>query len=113
MGWVDLCGILISLYRIKVKTHRLYIKVFLHIAEKREAVFSLGKFDSFLSYFFTLYPTYIHILLIHCILMSKKLFIPKITSQNVKNAAQFSSQDFHLWWAKILVRLPYLLQSES
>ena len=37
-----------------------------------------------------IFPHYIHILLFHCILSSKEiLLIPKITSQNAKNASQF------------------------
>ena len=37
-----------------------------------------------------IFQHYIHILIIHCILLSKQILrIPKITSQNTKNVSQF------------------------
>ena len=72
---------------------------------------NLQIFNSFTSYFFTLYPTYIHILLIHCILLSKKI-IPKTKSQDVKNASQFLNKTFACGGLKSLLRLTYILQSE-
>ena len=63
--------------------------------------------------FSTLYPHYIQILLIHCILLSKEILpIPNIISKNVKNASQFLKEELCLWQAKILAYLAYLLQSE-
>ena len=35
----------------------------------------------------------------------KILFIPKVTSQNAKNASQFFKKNFRLRWAKILAAL--------
>ena len=52
--------------------------------------FSQGEFNSSTLYFSTLYPNDIHILFIHCIILSKRvLLILKITSQITKNASQF------------------------
>ena len=63
--------------------------------------------------FSTLYPHYIQILLIHCILLSKEILpIPNIISKNVKNASQFLKEELCLQQAKILAYLAYLLQSE-
>ena len=47
--------------------------------------------------FSTLYPHYIQILLIHCILLSKEILpIPNIISKNVKNASQFLKEELCL-----------------
>ena len=51
--------------------------------------FSQEKFDSSTLNFSTLYPNFIHILLIHCVPLAKEiLLIPKITSPNVKNVSE-------------------------
>ena len=78
-----------------------------------EKVFSQGKFDSSTLYFSTLYPNFIHILLIHYIILSKEiLFIPKITSQNAKNPSQILKKTFASGGLKSPLRLVYLLRSE-
>ena len=57
-------------------------------------------------YFSTLYPNDIHILFIHCILLSKGvLLIVKITWQNIKNVSQFLKKNFCLQQTKSLAAL--------
>ena len=56
-----------------------------------------------------IFPHYILISFIHCILLSKEiLFVPKITPQNAKNALQFLNifkKHFCLWQGKSLTTL--------
>ena len=53
-----------------------------------------------------IFPHYILILFIHCILLSKEiLLIPTITTKNAKNASQFLKKHFHLRWGKSLITL--------
>ena len=49
-----------------------------------------------------IFPHYIHILFIHCILLKEILLIPKITSQSVKDALHFLQKKFYLRQAKSL-----------
>ena len=61
----------------------------------------------------TLYPNDIHILFIHCILLSKGvLLILKITLQNTTNASQFLKKTFTCSNLKASLHLAYLLQEE-
>ena len=60
-----------------------------------------------------IFPHYIHILLIHCILLSKEIvFISKITLQNEKDASQFLKKTSACGGLKFSLRSAYLLQSE-
>ena len=53
-----------------------------------------------------IFPHYIHILLIHCILFFKKiLLLPNITLQNTKDPLHFLHKKFHLRQAKYLATL--------
>ena len=62
-----------------------------------------------------IFSCYIHILFIHCILLSKDiLLIIKVTPQNVKNVSQFAifAKKIVCGRVKISLRSTYLLQSE-
>ena len=54
-----------------------------------------------------IFPRYILILFINCILLSKEeiVFIPNITAQNAKSASQFLKKQFHLLQDKSLPTL--------
>ena len=80
------------------------------IYEKCKASFSQGKFNSYLSYFSTLYPYFNHLL--HTII-KRILCIPKIISQNTKNASQFfKRKKFTCGELKASLRFAYFLRSE-
>ena len=74
--------------------------------EKNAKQFFSEEFNSSTLYFSTLYPNDIHILFIHCILLSKGvLLILKITLQNTKNISQFLEKNFHKQQTKSLAEL--------
>ena len=75
---------------------------------------SQGEFNSSTLYFFTLYPNDIHILFIHCILLSKEvLLILKITLLNTKKYFSIlKKKTFACSKLKVLLCSTYLLQSQ-
>ena len=80
---------------------------------KMRSSFLQGEFNSSTLYFSRLYPNYIHILFIHCILLSKGvLLILKITLQNTKNASQFLKKTLDFSELKASLHSAYLLRSE-
>ena len=75
--------------------------------------FSQGEFNSSTLYFSTLYPNDIHILFIHCIILSKRvLLILKITSQITKNTSQFLKKTFPNNELKASLRSAHLVRSD-
>ena len=74
-----------------------------HVKNMKQS-FSQGKFNSSTLYFPPLYPHYIYILFIHCILLSNEILLsPKL--QDAKDASHFLHKNFGLQRAKSLVTL--------